>query len=950
MTTIRRRLGSRVDEGRGTPRVTKPSVFVLLALLSASLVVVDAAPAQAAAPGDVNTIAGTGTQGFSGDGGDPLLAELFDPHGIAVAADGTIYFADTGNFRIRKIDSAGVISTIAGAGVSGNSGDGGAATSATFGFLLSIALDPVSNTLYFTDVNSNRVRQIDLTTGMISAFAGTGTLGFLGDGGAATSARLRRPQGVAVAPDGSVVIADTGNCRIRRVSSGTIATIAGSGVCDSIGNGGPATAAGFYHPRRVYVRANGDVFASDANPNSPTFDDDTIRMIDVSTGLIDVVAGGGATTTGSGPATTMKIGNVSDITFDALGGLYIGSLDRVYRVDLTSGTLFPFAGTGAFGYSGDGGPAIDADFNSINAIAFDGDALIISDGTNNRLRAVSSSAPPAVAPPTFTGTDPVSPANDNNPRIIGTAAGAVTVTLYATADCSGSAAVQGSASDFASPGLPVSVADNSTTTFYGTATDDAANTSACSTSSITYVEDSVPADLVVTDCADPTLTEVTSIEGDLIIENVAGCEAVSLPNLTSVGGSVSVTGNTAAGVIDLGSLATVGGTVSVTGNTAAGVLGLGSLATVSGDLTLADTAAGVLDLGALATVGGTVTVTGNTAAGVLDLGSLATVSGDVTIVENGSATVNLAAPGTIGGDLTLESQGSGELQLPATSGDLSLDASGYNTISGATAGGTTSISNTDGQAVMRVVLPEGTFETPIAFTITMLDPATLLPEAGTGADGEAATVDPLAAYGFEFAVPFLGLDATLSFDVLLDSLDTDAQSALLAALDAGTATLVTKGGEAGDTYQAFPLCSGGAVPSADGCILVERLDADGQPTTGAPAIVRFTGVTGHFSTWGVAIVEPIPPPDPRTQLDDLLRDVEASSIPSGLRLDLANKLQAALKGLGKNPPDVVLACEKVAEFARKVQLESSRKGAKVPAATAAGWLAAVADIQSGLGC
>jgi hypothetical protein len=326
------------------------------------------------------------------------------------------------------------------------------------------------------------------------------------------------------------------------------------------------------------------------------------------------------------------------------------------------------------------------------------------------------------------------------------------------------------------------------------------------------------------------------------------------------------------------------------------------------------------------------------------------VSGDVTVVENGSAVVSLSG-GEVSGDVTVEGQGAGELELPATSGNLTIDTSGYDAISGATAGGSTSISNTDGQAVMRMALPEGTFEAPVAFTITMLEPAALLPEGGTGAGGEAATVDPLAAYSFEFAVPVLGLDATLTFDVLLDSLDADTQAALLAALDADTATLVTKGGETGDTYQAFPLCSGGAVPAADGCILVERLDADGVPTADPPAIVRFTGVTGHFSTWGVAVVEPVPPPpDPRTQLEDLLHDVETSSILPGLRLDLANKLHAALKAFSKTPPDVVLACDKLTEFARKVELEAAKRAPKIPVATAHRWLAAAADIRSGLGC
>lgn len=341
---------------------------------------------RAQALGEINTFAGDGTTAFGGDGGSALAAQINDPHGIAVAPDGTIYFADSGNRRIRRIDASGIISTIAGTGAAGDLGDGGPATNATLGFLLAIALDPASNTLYLADSNHNRVRQIDLDTGTIAAFAGTGTLGFRGDGGPATSARLLRPQGVAVAPDGSVVIADTTNCRIRRVRAGVINTIAGSGVCESTGNGLEAGAASFYFPRRVHVDRDGHIFVVDGSLSN---EDDTIRRIDAVSNVVERVAGGGTVTPGAGAAVDMDIGNVSDLVTDAFGNLYIASLHRVLLVHRGSGVLSPFAGTGDFGYGGDGGRALDAQFYIVNAVALVRERLLIADGQNARIRAVT---------------------------------------------------------------------------------------------------------------------------------------------------------------------------------------------------------------------------------------------------------------------------------------------------------------------------------------------------------------------------------------------------------------------------------------------------------------------------------------------------------------------------------------------------------------------------------
>jgi hypothetical protein len=157
---------------------------------------------------------------------------------------------------------------------------------------------------------------------------------------------------------------------------------------------------------------------------------------------------------------------------------------------------------------------------------------------------------------------------------------------------------------------------------------------------------------------------------------------------------------------------------------------------------------------------------------------------------------------------------------------------------------------------MTVQLPAGSFTTPVSFALTHLDPATLNPESGFDANNAPAIIDPVAAYQFTFGVPTLNQNATLSFDVFLGGLDTATANALLAALANGNATLATKGDAAGSHYQAFPICNSVQQPTAGGCVLVQLLDANGQPTSGTPSIVRFSNVVGHFSTWAVAVVTP----------------------------------------------------------------------------------------------
>ncbi len=201
---------------------------------------------------------------------------------------------------------------------------------------------------------------------------------------------------------------------------------------------------------------------------------------------------------------------------------------------------------------------------------------------------------------------------------------------------------------------------------------------------------------------------------------------------------------------------------------------------------------------------GDLTITGNDAAGAISLGELDSVAGDLTITDNGDATVALGSPDQVAGDLTLDTTGSGILDIGvgSPSGDLDLDTVGYGGVTGATAGGSTTIETEHPEALMRAVLPAGAFSAPVPFSITRLDPAALPPEG---------SVDPVVAYTFEFGVPTLNSPAELSFAIRLGALDAATRDALLAALADGRATLATKGDGA---YQAFPVCAAGAAPAA----------------------------------------------------------------------------------------------------------------------------------------
>jgi trimeric autotransporter adhesin len=339
-------------------------------------------------PGIINTVAGNGTAGFSGDGGAATSAELDQPRDVAVDAAGNIYLADDWNSRIRKVTaSTGKISTVAGNGTRGYSGDGGAATSAELNFPSAVAVDTGGN-IYIVDYSNDRIRKVTASTSKISTVAGNGTEGYSGDGGAATSAELTWPEGVAVDTAGNIYIADCGNNRIRKVtaSTGIISTVAGNGTRGYSGDGGAATSAKLYCPYGMAVDTSGNIYIADTY-NS------VIRKVTASTGDISTVAGTGTAgySGDGGAATSAELNGPVAVAMDAAGNIYIADIsnERIRKVTASTGDISTVAGTGAAGYSGDGGAATSAKIYNPYGVAVDtANNIYIADKFNNRVRAV----------------------------------------------------------------------------------------------------------------------------------------------------------------------------------------------------------------------------------------------------------------------------------------------------------------------------------------------------------------------------------------------------------------------------------------------------------------------------------------------------------------------------------------------------------------------------------
>ncbi|HYG77623.1 MAG TPA: hypothetical protein VEK08_21640 [Planctomycetota bacterium] len=395
--------------------------------------------------GNIATIAGSpGNGGFSGDGaaGGALTAQLSNPTGVVLDSSGNLYIADSGNRRVRKLDSGNTLSTVAGSGGGGNgfSGDGAAATAAQIGSLGGLAIDSAGNLLvtcqganrirkvllaspgveivtiagnggtvigdlgpatgatlaaprdvaidsagniFIYDVNNGRIRRIDAATGFIDTVIGTGLRGFIGDRGPNQNGVLVSPEGAAFDANGNLYIADTGNNAVRKVApDGTITTFAGNGTGNGLGDGGPATLASLSAPSDVVVSGN-TLFIADTGH-------DRIRAVDLATGVI---------------STYVTINGPVSIVVDAAGALYVAHGNVIEKV-APDKTITPFAGANpinnATNPNGDGLPADNARLRSPSGLAF-GPAgeLYIADTGNDLIRVIS--APPALLTSTLAG-------------------------------------------------------------------------------------------------------------------------------------------------------------------------------------------------------------------------------------------------------------------------------------------------------------------------------------------------------------------------------------------------------------------------------------------------------------------------------------------------------------------------------------------------------------------
>ena len=315
---------------------------------------------------------------------------LLFPWAIVFDSQGNLYFAETNNHVIREVTPAGGLTTVAGTGVQGFSGDGGLATSAELDSPAGLALDSAGN-FYIADTHNQRIRKITLAAGLIATVAGTGVAGFAGDGGPAAAALLDHPTALALDSAGNLYIADTGNQRIRKLTAatGAITTVAGDGVEGFSGDNGPATAASIDSPAGIALDSAGNLYLADTH-------NQRIRRVAALTGAITTVAGAGAATNApqpfagdNGPATSATLALPRGLAFDTAGDLYIADSanHRIRVVSASTAKIATVAGQGTETFAGDGAPAIDASLDSPRAVALSpADLLTLADTGNARVR------------------------------------------------------------------------------------------------------------------------------------------------------------------------------------------------------------------------------------------------------------------------------------------------------------------------------------------------------------------------------------------------------------------------------------------------------------------------------------------------------------------------------------------------------------------------------------
>jgi sugar lactone lactonase YvrE len=338
--------------------------------------------------GEITTVAGSGVTGFAGDGGPATAAAFLNPAFLTKDNAGNLFFFDSGNLRVRRIDAAtGIITTILGTGITGTDGDGGPGTAAKSAFVQGLTTDAAGN-LYIGD-GSGRVRKWTAATGIVTTIAGTGVGGSGGDGGPATAAQLSSPSALAMDTGGNLYFCDTNNHKVRRIDpGGTITTVAGNGSPWGLGDGGPATAASLSTPQGVVVDGAGNLYITDTQHHR-------IRRVDVGSGVITTIAGDGSGgySGDGGPAAAARIAWPRDMHWDSAGNLVFSDATnhRIRRIDLGTGIIATVAGNGYRSYSGDGRPAETAEFGNLTAVAADAAGNVyVADDTNHVVRRIAA--------------------------------------------------------------------------------------------------------------------------------------------------------------------------------------------------------------------------------------------------------------------------------------------------------------------------------------------------------------------------------------------------------------------------------------------------------------------------------------------------------------------------------------------------------------------------------
>jgi len=338
------------------------------------------------------TVAGTGSLGFNGDGVLATRAHLWFAAAVAVDVEGNVFVADSFNNRIRRVDArTGVITTVAGVGYQGFSGDGGLAAEAKLNSPAGVAVDLQGNIL-IADTFNHRIRIVDQRTGIIRTLVGSGIQGSAGDGGLAIRAQLSEPTGISIDQAGNLLIADTANHRVQLVerAAGVISTLAGTGTPGFSGDGGMGTTAQLNGPTSVAIDRAGRVLIADTFNNR-------VRRLDMRTGTIKTIAGVGTQGFGGDGALAVEaeLTEPAGVAVDGKGNILVADTfnNRIRHIDHLSGIVTTIVGAGTRGLSGNGTSALSAELN--NPVGLTQDAfghLVVADAGNHRVLRVIAEA------------------------------------------------------------------------------------------------------------------------------------------------------------------------------------------------------------------------------------------------------------------------------------------------------------------------------------------------------------------------------------------------------------------------------------------------------------------------------------------------------------------------------------------------------------------------------